>query len=323
MDILLNSYPPSVGAFRTDIATPLMQPILQFISSTNSYFFLNVYPYFAWVANSAQVALDYATFATGTTEVTVMDGQHKYTSLLDAQVDAVIAAMAAVGQGSTNLAIGETGWPTAGGDGANIAYAALYNRRLVRKAVANPPLGTPRRSNQFIPTYLFALFNEDLKPGPATERNWGLLYPNTTSVYPIDMTGQEADSSYPPLTVPAQAPSTSEPNQGAGAPAQSTPFVTGATWCISNTNENTEVVQAAMDWACNAGGANCSAIQQGGACYDPNSIEDHSSYAFNSYFQQFKTQGGSFLDRWNTSKILLHCTEFQKASMWTREALAM
>lgn len=296
MDILASSYPPSTGAFREDIAVPLMQPILQFISKTNSYFFINVYPYFAWASNSQSMSIEYALFGTGSLAVTVTDGQYTYTSLLDAQVDAVIAAMNAVGYGETNIAIGETGWPTLGDPsqpGANPAYAAMYNRRLVRKAMTNPAVGTPRRPGQFVPTYIFALFNEDLKPGPSTERNWGLLFPNTSQVYPIDMTGQLPDSAYPPMATPSQAPTTSVPSNGAASPAQSTPFVTSGTWCVANTAAHPDSTQAGMDWACSTGGADCIPIQAGGVCYDPNTIYDHGSFVFNSYFQQFKTKGGT------------------------------
>lgn len=143
MDILKNSYPPSAGAFRDEISIPLMLPILQFISSTASYVFINPYPYFAWAADSNVVSINYALFATGADQVIVIDGSYTYTNLLDAQIDALIAAMESINCGGTNIAIGETGWPSngdAGQPGANLKSAATYDRRLVRKAIANPDL---------------------------------------------------------------------------------------------------------------------------------------------------------------------------------------
>lgn len=295
VDILGSSYPPSAGAFRDDIQWPLMKPILAFIHQTHSTFFVNVYPYFAWASNPTDISVDYALFGNGPELVPVQDGNFVYKSLLDAQLDAVITAMDKVGYGDTKLAVGETGWPTAGDQsqtGANIAYAAYYNRRLVRRVLSSPPTGTPKRAGVFIPTYLFALFNEDQKPGPGTERHWGLLYPNGSEVYPVDLTGKLQDDAYPPLQVPtASTPPASDPT--AGAPATSQPFQATGSWCIANPAADPVALQAALDYACGQGGADCAPIQTGQPCFLPESLQHHSSYAFNQYFQTQKKSGGT------------------------------
>lgn len=68
----------------------------------------------------------------------------------------------------------------------SIANAQAYNQRLVNK-VLNAQ-GTPLHPNTFVPTFLFALFNKDLKTGPTSKKHWGLLYPNREHVYSLNVT---------------------------------------------------------------------------------------------------------------------------------------
>lgn len=55
-------------------------------------------------------------------------------------------------------------------------------------------------------------------------------------------------------------------------------------WCVAKNNAEDAELQSALDWACGAGGADCGPIQHGGPCYDPNSVQNTASYAFNDYF---------------------------------------
>lgn len=45
------------------------------------------------------------------------------------------------------------------------------------------------------------------------------------------------------------------------------------------------LLQLALDYACGYGGADCTEIQPGGTCFNPISVRDHASYAFNSYYR--------------------------------------
>ncbi|KAJ0110616.1 hypothetical protein Patl1_01861 [Pistacia atlantica] len=64
-------------------------------------------------------------------------------------------------------------------------------------------------------------------------------------------------------------------------------------WCIADEQTPDSELLEAMDWACGAGGANCTNIHPNQPCFYPNTTKDHASYAFNSYFQKYKNKGGS------------------------------
>ncbi|XP_020215421.1 PLASMODESMATA CALLOSE-BINDING PROTEIN 5 [Cajanus cajan] len=55
-------------------------------------------------------------------------------------------------------------------------------------------------------------------------------------------------------------------------------------WCVAKNNAEDAALQAALDWACGPGGADCGPIQPGEPCYDPNSVLNTASFAFNDYF---------------------------------------
>lgn len=97
-------------------------------------------------------------------------------------LDSAYAALEKAGGPNVKVIVGETGWPSAGGTLANKHNAKLYNNNLVRHVESSG--GTPRRPGKEIEAYIFAMFNEELKPN-GIEQNWGLYYPNMNEVYHV------------------------------------------------------------------------------------------------------------------------------------------
>ena len=187
LEILEKSYPPSAGSFRTNIYSTMLE-LLKFLSNTKSPFWINAYPFFVYKGGSPnKISLDYVLFRP---TIRIIDPYSKlqYDNMLYAQVDAVIYAIARMGFGAIVVQVSETGWPSKGDPdeiGATLENAATYNSNLVRRQLENE--GTPLRPNMRLEVYLFALFNENLKPGPTSERNYGLYQPNGAMCYNVGL----------------------------------------------------------------------------------------------------------------------------------------
>ncbi|KAK1298889.1 Glucan endo-1,3-beta-glucosidase 12 [Acorus calamus] len=61
---------------------------------------------------------------------------------------------------------------------------------------------------------------------------------------------------------------------------------------VADPKASVDDLQKALNWACGVGGADCSPIQPNQPCFDPNTVADHASYAFNMYWQVNKKKGG-------------------------------
>eukprot|EP00250_Pteridium_aquilinum_P010550 c19470_g1_i1 orf=643-2112(-) len=302
--ILSSSFPPSAGAFSPSIASSVMQPMLDFLEQTNSYVMLNAYPFFAYESQPAIISLDYAIFASQDVVKDPKTGL-SYTNLFDAQLDAFFAAMALLGYPNLNIVVTETGWPSKGDKneiGASPKNAAIYMSNLVKHIASN--VGTPLRPGTSIDTYIFALFNENMKDGPTSERNYGLFYPDMQSVYELDITSVRSHAaavSYKsPKMTPSTAPSMAPPRKSVLHHHHShhnhqpqAPNGSNATWCVAVASTAPEQLQGALDYACGAGKADCSTIQTGNACFNPNTLVAHASYAFNNYYYANKGASGS------------------------------
>ncbi|KAG9129431.1 hypothetical protein Leryth_018493 [Lithospermum erythrorhizon] len=195
--VLEESYPPSAGSFKSELNT-IMPQILQFLASTNSPFWINAYPYFAFKDNPNKISLDYVLFNRNQGMIDPYTKLH-YDNMLYAQVDAVTFAIARMGFGNLEVKVSETGWPSKGDPaeiGATIQNAAIYNRNLLRRQLNSE--GTPLRPKFRLEVYLFALFNEDMKPGPTSERNYGLFQPDMSMAYNVGLSSLATTSSTTP-----------------------------------------------------------------------------------------------------------------------------
>lgn len=100
------------------------------------------------------------------------------------QLDAVHSALGSMGFKNVEIVVAETGWPYKGDDnevGTSIEDAKAYNGNLI--AHLRSMVGTPLMPGKSVDTYIFALYDEDLKPGPGSERSFGLFKPDLTMTY--------------------------------------------------------------------------------------------------------------------------------------------
>ncbi|CAL9225645.1 unnamed protein product [Arabidopsis halleri] len=179
MTLIGNSFPPSSGEFRGDVRW-YIDPIIGFLTSTNSALLANIYPYFSYVDNPRDISLSYALFTSPS--VVVWDGSRGYQNLFDALLDVIYSAVERSGGGSLPVVVSESGWPSNGGNAASFDNARAYYTNLASRVRENR--GTPKRPGRGVETYLFAMFDENQK-SPEIEKNFGLFFPNKQPKFPI------------------------------------------------------------------------------------------------------------------------------------------
>nr|GMD10535.1 glucan endo-1,3-beta-glucosidase 14 [Ipomoea batatas] len=182
------TYPPSAGAFKETVL-PFMKPLLQFFSQIHSPFYINAYPFLAYKTDPSHIDLNYALFKS---TPGIYDAKTKlhYDNMFDAMVDASYAALEKVGYHRMEVIVSETGWASNGDQneaGANVKNAKTYNDNLRKRLLKKK--GTPLKPKTPVKAYIFALFNENLKPGPTSERNFGLFKQDGSIAYNIGLRG--------------------------------------------------------------------------------------------------------------------------------------
>ncbi|KAF3453717.1 hypothetical protein FNV43_RR04158 [Rhamnella rubrinervis] len=193
--VLANSYPPSSCTFSDNVAAQYMKPLLEFFSQIGSPFCLNAYPFLDYMNDPENIDINYALFQSTQGIYDPKTNLH-YDNMLDAQIDATYAALEDAGYKKMEVIITETGWASRGD--ANQAAATVNNARTynynLRKRLAKKK-GTPLRPKNVVKAYIFAIFNENLKPGPTSERNFGLFKPDGSISYDIGFHGLDSSSS--------------------------------------------------------------------------------------------------------------------------------
>ncbi|KAK1265669.1 Glucan endo-1,3-beta-glucosidase 14 [Acorus gramineus] len=186
--VFANSFPPSACTFKEDVLQ-YMKPLLQIFSERGSPFFLNAYPFLAYKGDSDNIDLNYALFMPNPGIYDSKTNLH-YDNMFDAQVDAGYAALEAAGFHKMEIVVSETGWASHGDAdeaGATAQNARIYNYNLRKRLFKRK--GTPRRPKIVMKAYVFALFNENQKTGPTSERNFGLFKADGSIAYDIGYTG--------------------------------------------------------------------------------------------------------------------------------------
>lgn len=104
------------------------------------------------------------------------------------QVDAVRSALNAMGFKDIEIVVAETGWAYKGDPneaGASVDNAKAYNGNLINHLRSK--VGTPLMPGKSVDTYIFALYDENLKPGPGSERSFGLFKPDLSMTYDVGL----------------------------------------------------------------------------------------------------------------------------------------
>ncbi|KAJ7975809.1 glucan endo-1,3-beta-glucosidase-like [Quillaja saponaria] len=270
LGILFPTKIPSEGRFRPGWDQQVLAPMLRLLRATRTPFMVNPYPYFGYDPNQK----DFALFQRNAGVKDPNTGL-TYFNQFDSLLDMVHSAMKVLGYADVNIAVGETGWPTNcdGWEACSLENAASFNGRLVKHVDSSR--GTPLMPNRHFDTYIFALFNENEKPGPTAERNWGLFQPDFTPVYDAGiMLGQTGGRAARPNPRPTPRPTPRAVPRATG----------GKQWCVPKDNTSNQALQANIDYVCSQG-IDCKAIQAGGACFEPNNLKTHASYAMNAYFK--------------------------------------
>ncbi|TKY61600.1 Glucan endo-1,3-beta-glucosidase 1 [Spatholobus suberectus] len=155
----------------------------------------------------------------------------------------------------------------------------------------NPTPSSPVITPPDTPTIITVPSTNPVTVSPTNPAATPVTVPSTTPVVPLAPPTNPANPGTQPVTSPVTSyppPSGSVPVTNALPPPPNTnaQAMPGQSWCVAKSGVPEASLQSALDYACGMGSVDCSQMQQGGSCYNPNSIQNHASFAFNSYYQK-------------------------------------
>ncbi|KAJ0083675.1 hypothetical protein Patl1_29523 [Pistacia atlantica] len=159
--LVVNPSPPSAGTFSPEASSYII-PIIQFLAQNGAPLLVNVYPYFAYIDPILPTSIP----------------PRKSACLTHAQY----AGLEKAGAPNLEIVISESGWPSEGNPAATVENAGTYYRNLIGHVNGNT--GTPRKPGKAIETYLFAMFDENLKAA-GTEQHFGVFSPSKEQKYQL------------------------------------------------------------------------------------------------------------------------------------------
>ncbi|KAI3705594.1 hypothetical protein L1987_75833 [Smallanthus sonchifolius] len=217
LSILFSSNPPSKASFRPGWDVGSLTPILRFHRETKSGFMVNPYTYYAYSPGNER----YCLFKPNA-------------GLYDK-----VTKKKKLGYPDVEIIVAETGWPS-GGDPqnthANPGNAAAYNGGLIKKVSSG--VGTPLMPRRKFETYIFSLFNENLKGPSLDEKNFGLFRPDFTPVYDVGIMHKSQSTSPSPRS-PSPSPKSPSPSKP--------PSTRGKRWCVPKPDATDVALQSNID----------------------------------------------------------------------------